>query len=142
MSKSLGNAISLTDDASTVAQKVRGMYTDLNRVRADVPGRVEGNPVFIYHAAFNPDADEVHELQERYRQGRVGDVEVKRRRAVALNTFLEPIRARRAAWERQPGVVEEVLAPGSARAQREAAETLGRIEAAMGLRFGDSGQTR
>ena len=78
MSKSLGNAIMLSDDAKTVEEKVRTMYTDPNRIRADIPGRVEGNPVFIYHDAFNPDVDEVNDLKDRYRLGKVGDVEVKR----------------------------------------------------------------
>ncbi|MFN5933923.1 MAG: tryptophan--tRNA ligase, partial [Roseiflexaceae bacterium] len=74
MSKSLGNAILLSDDAKTVEQKVRGMYTDPNRTRADIPGRVEGNPVFIYHDIFNPNKDEVNDLKDRYRTGTVGDV--------------------------------------------------------------------
>jgi len=77
MSKSLDNAIYLSDDSKTVEQKVRGMFTDPNRTRADIPGRVEGNPVFIYHDAFNPDVDEVNDLKDRYRLGKVGDVEVK-----------------------------------------------------------------
>ena len=93
MSKSLGNAIFLSDDEKTVNQKVRGMYTDPNRIRADIPGTVEGNPVFIYHDAFNPDVDEVNDLKARYRLGKVGDVEVKRKLARAINAFLEPIRA-------------------------------------------------
>ena len=74
MSKSLDNAIYLSDDAKTVEAKVRTMYTDPNRVRADIPGRVEGNPVFIYHDAFNPNVAEVDDLKDRYRQGKVGDV--------------------------------------------------------------------
>jgi tryptophanyl-tRNA synthetase len=78
MSKSLGNAILLSDDEATVNQQVMRMYTDPNRVRADIPGRVEGNPVFTYHDLFNPDRDEVDDLKTRYREGRVGDVEVKR----------------------------------------------------------------
>jgi tryptophanyl-tRNA synthetase len=135
MSKSLDNAIYLSDDAKTVEQKVRGMYTDPNRVRADIPGRVEGNPVFIYHDAFNPDVAEVDDLKERYRQGKVGDVEVKKKLAAAINQFLEPIRARRADLERNPRVVEEVLLAGSARARSEAAETLRMIKEAMGLNF-------
>ncbi len=69
MSKSLGNAIYLHDEAATVRKKVFSMYTDPNRVHADVPGRVEGNPVFIYHEQFNPDKAEVAELAERYRRG-------------------------------------------------------------------------
>src|SRR5262245_4883480 len=99
MSKSLGNAIFLSDDPKAVEQKVRAMYTDPNRTRADIPGRVEGNPVFIYHDAFNPNTAEVAELKERYAQGKVGDVEVKVKLAAAINAFLDPIRQRRAALE-------------------------------------------
>jgi tryptophanyl-tRNA synthetase len=135
MSKSLDNAIYLTDDAKTVEQKVRGMYTDPNRIRADIPGRVEGNPVFIYHDAFNPDRAEVDDLKERYRQGKVGDVEVKKKLTVAINNFLEPIRERRAALERNPRIVEEVLLAGSARAREEANRTLRMVKEAMGLDF-------
>ena len=96
MSKSLDNAIFLSDDAQTVKRKVRGMFTDPNRVRADIPGRVEGNPVFVYHDAFNPDEAEVADLKSRYREGTVGDVEVKEKLTRALNEFLDPIRERRA----------------------------------------------
>ncbi|MEM8532876.1 MAG: tryptophan--tRNA ligase [Chloroflexota bacterium] len=135
MSKSLDNAIYLSDDAKTVEQKVRGMYTDPNRVRADIPGRVEGNPVFIYHDAFNPNVEEVNDLKERYRQGKVGDVEVKKKLAAAINAFLDPIRERRAMFERNPRVVEEILLAGSERGQQEAAETLRMMKDAMGLRF-------
>jgi tryptophanyl-tRNA synthetase len=135
MSKSLDNAIYLTDDAKTVEQKVRGMYTDPNRIRADIPGKVEGNPVFQYHDAFNPNVEEVNDLKERYRLGKVGDVEVKKKLAAAINNFLEPIRARRAELERNPRIVEEVLMAGSERARGEADETLRMIKEAMGLRF-------
>src|SRR5690349_610146 len=130
MSKSLDNAIYLSDDAKTVEQKVRGMYTDPNRIRADIPGKVEGNPVFQYHDAFNPNVDEVSDLKERYRQGKVGDVEVKKKQATAINNFLEPIRQRRAELERNPRIVEEVLLAGSARARAEAGETLRMIKEA------------
>jgi len=133
MSKSLDNAIYLSDDAATVDKKVRGMYTDPNRVRADIPGRVEGNPVFIYHDAFNPDKAEVDDLKERYRQGKVGDVEVKKKLAKAINDFLEPVRERRAAYEKKPGLVEEILRAGTERARRESDETLERMKQAMGL---------
>src|SRR5690606_24689365 len=102
MSKSLNNAIFLSDDEKTVNEKVRGMFTDPNRIRADIPGRVEGNPVFIYHDAFNPNTDEINDLKERYVLGKVGDVEVKRKLSAALNNFLEPIRERRASYEAQP----------------------------------------
>jgi tryptophanyl-tRNA synthetase len=80
----------------TVKQKVMNMYTDPKRLRATDPGTVEGNPVFIYHDAFNPSKAEVDDLKERYRVGKVGDVEVKQKLAVAINNFLEPIREKRA----------------------------------------------
>lgn len=133
MSKSLDNAIYLSDNAKTVEQKVRTMYTDPNRIRADIPGRVEGNPVFMYHDAFNPDIDEVNDLKDRYRQGKVGDVEVKRKLAAAINAFLDPIRERRAELERNPHIVEDVLQAGSERARHEANETLRMMKEAMGL---------
>lgn len=133
MSKSLGNAIMLSDDTKTVEEKVRGMYTDPNRVRADIPGRVEGNPVFIYHDAFNPNVEEINDLKERYLLGKVGDVEVKRKLARAINAFLDPIRERRAAYEAQPGLVEEVLVEGTRKMQAEAHITLDLVYDAMGM---------
>ena len=132
MSKSLGNAIMLSDDAKTVEEKVRGMYTDPNRIRADIPGKVEGNPVFIYHDAFNPDLDEVNDLKDRYRLGKVGDVEVKRKLARAINAFLDPIRERRAAYAQQPGMVEEVLVEGTRAMQAQARLTMEMVYDAMG----------
>ena len=77
MSKSYGNTIDLSDDESTVRKKVMQMYTDPKRVRADTPGTVEGNPVFIYHDAFNSDLAQIEDFKTRYRAGTVGDVEVK-----------------------------------------------------------------
>lgn len=133
MSKSLGNAILLSDDPKTVEKKVRSMYTDPNRVRADIPGRVEGNPVFIYHDIFNPDKAEVEDLKERYRQGRVGDVEVKEKLARAINAFLDPIRERRAAFEAKKGFVDEVLYEGTLAHRELAKETMKEVRKAMGL---------
>lgn len=133
MSKSLSNCIYISDDAKTVEKKVRGMYTDPNRVRADVPGQVEGNPVFIYHDTFNPDKEEVADLKERYRNGKVGDVEVKDKLARALNTFLAPIRERRQEFEAQKGLVDEVIFDGTEIMRREARETLRAMKKAMGL---------
>ncbi len=133
MSKSLDNAIFLSDSAQEVEQKVRRMYTDPNRIRADIPGRVEGNPVFIYHDAFNPNLEEVNDLKARYRQGKVGDVEVKKKLARAINDFLDPIRERRAYYEQRPGLVEEILREGTQRMQAEAQETLERVHDAMGM---------
>ncbi len=135
MSKSLGNTIYLSDDAKTVEQKVRGMFTDPNRVRADIPGKVEGNPVFIYHDAFNPNTAEVDDLKERYRQGKVGDVEVKRKLATAINNFLDPIRERRAYYESQPGLLEEIIRSGSDRVRAETQETMRLVKDAMGLTY-------
>ena len=133
MSKSLNNAIFLSDDVKTVEEKVRSMYTDPNRIRADIPGRVEGNPVFIYHDAFNPDVAEVNDLKERYLQGKVGDVEVKRKLARAINAFLDPIRERRASYEARPGMVEEVLMEGTRRMQEEGRLTMEKVYDAMGF---------
>jgi tryptophanyl-tRNA synthetase len=133
MSKSLNNAIFLSDDAKTVEKKVRGMYTDPNRVSADVPGRVEGNPVFIYHDAFNDNRAEVEDLKARYRAGKVGDVEVKQKLAAATNRVLEPIRERRTGYQQQSGLVERIIHDGTERMRSEAAETLSLAKKAMGV---------
>ncbi len=109
------------------------MYTDPNRVRADIPGRVEGNPVFIYHDAFNPDKAEVEDLKTRYREGKVGDVEVKRKLASAINAFLDPIRTRRAELGRDPDLVVSYMLEGSRRMRREAIETMRLVHDAMGM---------
>jgi tryptophanyl-tRNA synthetase len=135
MSKSLGNAIMLSDTPDELRKKVMGMYTDPTRLRATDPGHVEGNPVFQYHDAFNADTAEVDDLKERYRAGRVGDVEVKKKLVAALERFLEPIRERRAAVEAQPGLIDEVIAEGSRKARREAEETLRLAREAMGLTY-------
>jgi tryptophanyl-tRNA synthetase len=133
MSKSRGNAIYLSDDEETVNRKVMAMYTDPQRIRADIPGRVEANPVFIYHDAFNPDVGEVEELKDRYRRGKVGDVEVKQKLALAVNAFLEPLHERRAQYEGRPGVVEDILIAGTRRARSVAQETMDMVYEAMGL---------
>lgn len=133
MSKSLGNAILLSDDSRTVKKQVMGMYTDPNRISADIPGNVEGNPVFAYHDIFNPDKAEVDDLKERYRAGRVGDVEVKEKLYAALENFLDPIRERRAHYEAQTGYVDELLYEGTLRVQKEAQATLIEVKKAMGF---------
>ena len=135
MGKSLGNAIFLTDDARSVEQKVMKMYTDPTRLRATDPGHVKGNPVFTYHDAFNPDKAEIDDLKRRYRRGKVGDVEVKRRLVTALNNVLEPIRERRARYESRPGLVEEILKDGTRKAAAIAARTLDEARDAMGLNY-------
>jgi tryptophanyl-tRNA synthetase len=135
MSKSIGNTIHLSDDADMVMKRVRQMYTDPKRVRADIPGTVEGNPVFIYHDTFNPDKAEVDDLKDRYRAGKVGDVEVKTKLARALNAHLDPIRERRAAVLAKPGTVKEILHEGSKKARVVAHETMERVRAAVKLRY-------
>ena len=135
MSKSLGNTIELKDDAETVTKKVMSMYTDPTRLRATDPGHVEGNPVFMYHDAFNPDTAEVDDLKERYRAGRVGDVEVKQKLAAALNAFLDPIRERRARYEAEPRLVREALALGTEHARGVAQETMTDVRAALQLNY-------
>jgi tryptophanyl-tRNA synthetase len=135
MSKSYGNAIDLADSPEAVVRKVRQMYTDPKRVRADIPGTVEGNPVFIYHDAFNPDCGEVEDLKARYRAGTVGDVEVKNRLAAAINRLLDPMRERRAAALARPGDLRDILVDGSRRARAVAVETMDRVRAAVHLRY-------
>ena len=132
MSRSLRNTINLFDDEGTVREKVMAMYTDPSRLRATDPGHVEGNPVFAYHDAFNPDLDEVADLKARYVVGRVGDVEVKRRLVDALNSILAPIRQRRRdLLADHPSIVEDVLRSGAKQARIEAADTIGQVRAAM-----------
>ncbi|MCU1385598.1 MAG: trpS [Acidobacteria bacterium] len=135
MSKSLGNTIHLSDTPDEVLKKVRQMYTDPKRIRADIPGTVEGNPVFVYHDAFNPDVAEVEDLKARYRAGKVGDVEVKTKLATALNAHLAPIRERRAAALARPGYLKDVLFEGSARARVIAAGTMARVRDAMKITY-------
>lgn len=135
MSKSLNNAIYLSDSPEIVQQKVRSMYTDPNRVHGNEPGQVEGNPVFMYHDAFNPNLAEVEELKARYRQGDIKDVEVKDKLTTALKDFLEPIREKRVALEQKPDEVMEILMEGTKKTRVEAAKTLERVKEAMKIRF-------
>lgn len=133
MSKSLGNTIYLSDDEKEVEKKVHRMYTDPNRIRADIAGTVEGNPIFIYHDHFNPNKEEIEDLKQRYRAGRVGDVEVKEKLTIAINNFLDPIRERRAEIEADSGYVEQVIYEGTLRTEALANETLMMMRKAMGL---------
>ena len=135
MSKSLNNAIYLSDDEDTVTEKVRQMYTDPTRIRATDPGHVEGNPVFMYHDAFNQDTEEIADLKERYLVGKVGDVEVKQKLAKALNTLLEPIRIKRAHFEQNHELVREALEIGTLRAQKQAQDTMELVRDALGLDY-------
>ncbi len=133
MSKSLGNTIFLSDSADEVKKKVRKMYTDPNRTSSTVPGKVEGNPVFIYHDAFNPNKEEVEDLKERYRKGAVGDVEVKDKLSVAINAFLEPIRERRAKYEKDEKLLNDIIMEGNRKVKEEAKKTMLLVSEAMGL---------
>ena len=133
MSKSLGNCIYLSDSPDEVKKKVMGMYTDPNRIHGDEPGKVEGNPVFIYHDIFNPDKDEVADLKLRYKAGNIKDIEVKEKLAIAINNFLDPIRKKRAEFEKDPELITEILEEGNKKARAEAQETLKLAKEAMGL---------
>jgi tryptophanyl-tRNA synthetase len=132
MSKSKGNTIDLQDDAATVRRKVKRMYTDPNRISADVPGTVEGNPVFEFLDAFDPDRAAIERMKTRYRAGQISDVEVKDRLADSLNAFLDPMRERRAIHD-QPGAIERILVEGTQKVRKETQETVLAMKKAMGL---------
>lgn len=125
MSKSYGNFIALSDSAEDVKKKVYSMYTDPRRTRADIPGTIEGNPVFVYHDLFNPDSGEVEDLKKRYRIGKVGDVEVKEKLTSALNKFLEPIREKRARISDHDA--EEIILEGTEKARETAKKTMTQV---------------
>jgi tryptophanyl-tRNA synthetase len=133
MSKSLNNAIYLSDDAEAVARKVRSMFTDPARLRPDIPGRVEGNPVFIYHDAFNLDSAEVADLKERYSAGRVGDVEVKEKLTRAINDLLKPMRERRIEYSSKKGLIEDIIINGTERVREIVKGTVREMREHMGI---------
>lgn len=133
MSKSGHNAILLSDSEEVVREKVLSMYTDPKRVKATDKGSVDGNPVFIYHDAFNPDKEEVKDLKERYISGKVGDIEVKEKLYSALNTFLEPIREKRKYYEKRPDEAKEILVSGTSRARKVVQGTLEKFESMVGI---------
>jgi tryptophanyl-tRNA synthetase len=135
MSKSLNNAIYLSDDAETVRKKVMSMYTDPTRLRATDPGHVEGNPVFALHDAFNPDTARVEEMKALYRQGGIGDVQVKKELVAALNAFLDPIRERRQEAARDMSRIDEILIEGTRKSRVLARETLRAVRNAMGINY-------
>ena len=137
MGKSLGNAIYLSDSEEDLKKKVMGMYTDPTRIHATDPGKVEGNPVFAYHDAFNPDKKEVGDLKKRYQEGKVGDIEVKEKLFVALNTFLKPIRERRAEFAKNPEELDKILKEGTAKTKKVAEETMGQVRKAMKIDYFD-----
>lgn len=133
MSKSVGNGIYLSDNENTVKEKVMHMYTDPSRIRPTDPGHVEGNPVFIYHDAFNENKQEVADLKDRYIKGQVGDVEVKEKLALAINKFLSPIREKRLIYENKNELIQQIIEEGSKKARIEAQKTLNEVLMAMGI---------
>lgn len=118
MSKSGHNAILLSDDEATLKKKIQACYTDPARIHATDPGKVEGNPVFEYHDAFNLNKAEVEDLKTRYKTGKVGDKEVKEKLFIALNNFLKPIREKRKYYEDRPAEAKEILIEGTKRARK------------------------
>jgi tryptophanyl-tRNA synthetase len=131
MSKSLNNAIFLSDDADTVQKKVMTMYTDPKRIRATDPGTVENNPLWIFHETFNADKAWITEQQDAYRAGKVGDVAIKRKLVEVLHTIIDPIRTRRKQYESRPDDVLDALKAGTRRANTLAEETLALAKKAM-----------
>ena len=133
MSKSLNNAVFLSDDADVVQKKIMTMYTDPKRLRVTDPGETdpEKNPLWAFHETFNPDAAWVNEHRDMYKAGKVGDVAVKRKLVEVLNALLEPIRTRRKQYVQQPDDVLEILRAGTARANAVAEETLYLAKQAM-----------
>jgi tryptophanyl-tRNA synthetase len=137
MSKSLGNAIYLSDSSEEVARKVMRMYTDPNRLHATDRGKVEGNPVFIYLDAFGvkEDKDTVSKFKTRYLNGQVGDVEVKRYLVKVLNRFLEPIRKKREEYKASPKLVQKILQEGTEKTYNVTKITLQSVKKAMKLDY-------
>jgi tryptophanyl-tRNA synthetase len=135
MSKSLGNTINLSDPIDVINKKVMKMYTDPTRVHVTDPGHTDNNPVFIYHEAFNPYKDEVEEMKKKYKEGRIGDVEVKKRLSEVLNNLLAPIREKRLEYQKNLDFVEKILLEGTARGREIAARTLKNIRRAMKINY-------
>ncbi|MCR5280753.1 MAG: tryptophan--tRNA ligase [Lactobacillus sp.] len=135
MSKSLGNAIYLSDDEDTLKKKVMSMYTDPNHIHVEDPGQVEGNVVFTYLDIFDKDTAMVQELKDHYRHGGLGDVKIKCYLMEVLNAELAPIRQRRAEFAKDLPAVMDMLKAGSDRANQVAAQTLDEVKDAMGLNY-------
>jgi tryptophanyl-tRNA synthetase len=135
MSKSQGNAISLGDSADMVREKVKSMYTDPKHLKVEDPGTVEGNPVFAYLDAFDPDTQGLQAMKEHYRHGGLGDTTVKQRLTEVLLAELDPIRARREEFARDPVQVMHILEEGTAAAREVAARTLKEVRQAMHIDY-------
>jgi tryptophanyl-tRNA synthetase len=126
MSKSLNNAIFLSDEPDVIRKKVMGMYTDPNRKKATDPGETDPtkNPLWAFHETFNPDKQWVAETQAKYKAGQIGDVDCKKKLVEVLTAVIDPIRTRRKTFEGDPGQVLAVLRDGTAKANAIAEETL------------------
>jgi len=135
MSKSLGNCIYLSDPPEAISKKIKGMYTDPGHLRVEDPGKVEGNPVFTYLDAFDPNTHEVDALKEHYQRGGLGDSVVKKRLESVLQDLLEPIRKRRATYAQDKGAVMHLLLQGTKRANGAAQQTLEEVRKAMHLDY-------
>jgi tryptophanyl-tRNA synthetase len=135
MGKSLGNTIMLSATSDELKRTVKSMYTDPSRIHPTDPGKVEGNPVFIYHDNFNPNKEEVASLKARYLKGTVGDVEVKEKLFIALNEFLEPIREKRAYFEGHMDEVFDILKEGTKVTREETQKTLEKVREAMKIDY-------
>ena len=144
MSKSLGNCIYLSDEADVVKKKIMSMFTDPNHLRVEDPGKVDGNPVFIYLEAFSrpehfeeflPDYKNLEELEDHYRRGGLGDVKVKKFLNNVMQAELTPIRERRKEWEARIPDVYDILKAGSAVAEKKAAETMTAVKKAMQIDY-------
>ncbi len=133
MSKSLKNAIFLSDSLDEMVKKVKGMYTDPNHIRVEDPGKVEGNPVFTYLDAFDPDSQGLAEMKAHYQRGGLGDMKVKKRLIEVLDGFLSPIRKKREEFAKDPSMVLDILKKGSIQAREKADETLKEVKEAMGV---------
>ena len=135
MSKSLGNAIYISDEADVVKTKIMSMYTDPNHIKVSDPGKVEGNTVFTYLDAFCKDKEEVCSMKERYKQGGLGDVKVKRYLNEVLQAELEPIRKRRSEYEIDLDYVYKILREGSIKAREVASKTTKEVREAIGIEY-------
>lgn len=135
MSKSMGNALYLSDPTDLVAKKVMGMYTDPQHLKITDPGHVEGNTVFAYLDAFDSRKDEIAALKEHYQRGGLGDVVLKKRLIEVLDELLTPIRQRRLEYEKNKDYVVAVLKEGIAQTQAVARETMAQVRHAMKLDY-------
>lgn len=135
MSKSLGNAIYLSDDEDTLQKKVMSMYTDPNHIHVEDPGQVEGNVVFTYLDIFDEDQAKVQELKDQYQHGGLGDVKIKRYLFNVLNEHFTPIRQRRLEFAKDIPAVYDMLAQGCQKANEVANQTLDEVKDAMGLNY-------